>query len=175
MSLPFQTFRLQPPHAPLLRHCFGSGQAWPNDSLGSRSSSVLRTSFIASSLISRIRPYRVCVAALVWATVLRTICSLPVALHFASRRRSYFQLLAFSSAREGLSPSYALSLSSARARPSWPQQVRQLERYRNILSASSVQRAAARMAALRRRRSVRGLKLCGSQSGHALEQLPSAL
>ena len=33
--------------------------------------------------------------------------------HSASRRRSFFQLLAFSSAREGLPPSYARSLSSA--------------------------------------------------------------
>ena len=44
---------------------------------------------------------------------LRTIHSLPVALHHASRRRSYFPLLAFSSTREGLTPSCAHSLSSA--------------------------------------------------------------
>ena len=115
MNMHFQTFSLQPPHAPLFRQCFGSGQAWPPIRFALLSA-VLRTSLIPSSLISRIRPYRVCVATLVWVTVLRTIRSLPVALHPASRRRSYFQLLAFSSAREGLPPSYARSLSSALGR-----------------------------------------------------------
>ena len=52
-----------------------------------------------------------------WTAVLRTICSLPVALHPVSPRRSYFQLLAGSSTREGLPPSCARSLSSARVRP----------------------------------------------------------
>ena len=115
MNMHFRTFRLQPPHAPLFRQCFGSGQAWPPIRFASLSV-VLRTSLFPSSLISRIRPYRVCVATLVWVTVLRTIRSLPVAPHPASRRRSFFQLLAFSSAREGLPPSYARSLSSALGR-----------------------------------------------------------
>src|SRR6266404_6641242 len=79
-------------------------------------SAVLRTSLIARSLVSRIKPYRVCIAALVWAAVLRTVRSLPVALHKASLACSYFQLLAGSSAKEGLPPSGACSLSSARAR-----------------------------------------------------------
>ena len=77
---------------------------------------VLRTSHIPSSLVSRIRPNRVCLAAPHWATVLRTIRSLPVALHPVSPRRSYFLLLAGSSAREGLPPSCARSLSSALGR-----------------------------------------------------------
>ena len=58
----FRTFRLQPPHAPPLpgdTSC--SGRAWPTTRFCSLSS-VLRTSHIPSSLISRIRPYRVCVA-----------------------------------------------------------------------------------------------------------------
>src|SRR5436309_14635789 len=115
MSLHFQTFRLQPPHAPPSSgHTSCSGWAWPPIRFSSLSA-VLRTSLTASSLISRIRPYRVCIAALVWAAVLRTIRSLPVALHLVSPRRSYFQLLAGSTAKEGLSPSHALSLSSALA------------------------------------------------------------
>jgi hypothetical protein len=113
MIMHFQTFRLQPPHAPPSSgHTFCSGRAWPPTRFGSLSA-VLRTSYSASSLISRIRPYRVCIAALVRAAVLRTIRSLPVALHPVSPRRSYFPLLAGSSAREGLPPSRACSLSSA--------------------------------------------------------------
>ena len=60
----FQTFRLQPPHAPPHSgHASCSGRAWPAiRSFGL--SPVLRTSLITRSLVSRIRPYRVCVAAL---------------------------------------------------------------------------------------------------------------
>src|SRR6266481_1425382 len=58
MSLCFPTFRLHPPHAPPVRHCFGSAQGLAPDS-PCRLSAVLRTSFIPSSLVSRIRPYRV--------------------------------------------------------------------------------------------------------------------
>src|ERR1041385_944957 len=102
MNVHFQTFRLQPPHAPPSSgHASGSGRAWPPTRFLSLSA-VLRTSLIPSSLISRTRPYRVCLAALLWAAVLRTIRSLPVALHPVSPRRSYFQLLAGSSAKEGL-------------------------------------------------------------------------
>src|SRR5687767_2491562 len=113
MNLHFQTFRLQPPHAPPSSgNARCSGRAWPPIRIGLLSA-VLRASHIPSSLVSRIRPYRVCVAALVWTAVLRTIHSLPVALHPVSPRRSYFQLPAGSSAREGLPPSCARSLSSA--------------------------------------------------------------
>ena len=92
MNSHFQSFRLHPPHAPPSSgHTSCSGRAWPPIRFMTLSA-VLRTSFIASSLISRIRPYRVCVAALESAAVLRTICSLPVALHGVSPRRSYFQL-----------------------------------------------------------------------------------
>src|SRR5437667_7249864 len=69
----------------------GSGQTWPPDS-PFRLSAVLRTSHTARSLVSRIRPYRVCVAGVHSPAVLRTICSLPVALHVALPGRSYFQL-----------------------------------------------------------------------------------
>ena len=113
MNLHFRTFRLQSPHAPPSSgDTFCSGRAWPPTRIGLLSA-VLRTSYIASSLVSRIRPNRVCVAARNWAAVLRTIHSLPVALHPVSPRRSYFQLLAGSSTREGLPPSCARSLSSA--------------------------------------------------------------
>jgi len=55
----FQTFRLQPPHAPLSRlSLLCSGQAWPPIRVDWLSA-VLRTSFSASSLVSRIWPYRV--------------------------------------------------------------------------------------------------------------------
>src|SRR3954464_3364687 len=58
----FRTFRLQPPHAPLLSgHASCSGQAWSAIRF-LWLSPVLRTSLIPSSLVSRIRPYRVCVA-----------------------------------------------------------------------------------------------------------------
>ena len=118
MNLHFGTFRLQPPHAPPSSgNARCSGRAWPPFRIGLLSA-VLRTSHIPSSLVSRIRPYRVCVPTLTWAAFLRTIRSLPVALHPVSPRRSYFQLLAGSSAREGLSPSCACSLSSALGRRS---------------------------------------------------------
>ena len=112
----FQTFRLQPPHAPPSSgdtSC--SGRAWP-PIRPSGLSAVLRISFTARSLISRIRPYRVCVAGVRRPSVLRTIFSFPVALHIPSPVCSYFQLVAGSTATEGLSPSNARSLSSARAR-----------------------------------------------------------
>src|SRR3569623_923742 len=115
MSLHFWSFRLQSPHAPPSSgDTFCSGRAWPPIRIGLLSA-VLRTSHIASSLVSRIRPNRVCVASRNWAAVLRTIHSLSVALHLVSPRRRYFQLLAGSSAREGLPPSCACSLSSALA------------------------------------------------------------
>src|SRR5206468_9408784 len=57
-----------------------------------RLSAVLRTSLTARSLISRIRPYRVRVTGDISPAVLRTIRSLPVALHVALPGRSYFQL-----------------------------------------------------------------------------------
>jgi len=119
MIMHFRSFRLQPPHAPPSSgNASCSGRAWPPIRFVSLSA-VLRTSHFSSCLISRIRPYRVCVATLVWAAVLRTIRSLPVALHPVSPRRSYFQFLAGSSAREGLSPSCARSLSSALAMSLW--------------------------------------------------------
>ena len=114
----FWTFRLQPPHAPPFSgNAPCSGRAWPPVRFGSLPA-VLRTSFIPSCLVSRIRPYRVCVAGHFGPSVLRTILSFPVALHTASPRCSYFQLVAGSTATEGLPPSNARSFSSARARPS---------------------------------------------------------
>jgi len=60
----FQTFRLQPPHAPPSSgNASCSGRAWPSIRFRSLSA-VLRTSLFARSLVSRIRPYRVCVAGL---------------------------------------------------------------------------------------------------------------
>src|SRR5258706_7485786 len=113
MNLHFHTFRLQPPHAPLSSgHTSCSGQAWPPIRL-SGLSAVLRTSSIPSSLVSRIRPNRVCVAALVWAAVLRTVCSLSVARHPVLPRRSYFQLPGGKLRQEGTFTLCARSLSSA--------------------------------------------------------------
>src|SRR5215207_2743961 len=112
----FQTFRLQPPHAPPSSgNASCSGRAWPTTRSWSLSPD-LRTSLISRSLVSRIRPYRVRVAALVQAAVLRTIRSLPVALHTALPQCSYFQLLAGSAARERPSLSCACLLPSARLR-----------------------------------------------------------
>lgn len=92
MFMHFRSFRLQPPHAPPVSgNARCSGRAWPPTRLVGLSA-VLRTSFSASSLVSRIRPYRVRVGTLGWLPVLRTIRSLPVALHALSPRRSYFQL-----------------------------------------------------------------------------------
>ena len=114
----FRTSRLQSPHAPLTPAMLWLRAGLADDSLESRSSPVLRTSLTICSLISRIRPNRVCVVVCLHTTFLRTIHSLPVALHEASLARSYFQLLAFSSAKEGLPPSCACSLSSALFRSS---------------------------------------------------------
>src|SRR6266481_6879474 len=111
----FHTFRLQPPHAlPSSGDTSCSGRAWPP--ICFRLSAVLRISFTARSLISRIRPYRVCVAGVRRPSALRTVFSFPVALHIPSPVCSYFQLVAGSTTTEGLSPSNARSLSSARAR-----------------------------------------------------------
>ena len=102
------------PCAPVSRRCswFRAGLA-PIRFLSL--SAVLRTSLIARSLVSRIWPYRVCVAGRFGPSVLRTVLSFPVALHTASPRCSYFQLEAGSTATEGLPPSHARSFSSARA------------------------------------------------------------
>jgi hypothetical protein len=63
MNVHFRTFRLQPPHAsPLSGHTSRSGQAWPPIRFASLSA-VLRTSLITRSLVSRIEPYRVRIAA----------------------------------------------------------------------------------------------------------------
>src|SRR2546422_2796472 len=80
-----------PTHAPLLQQCFWLRADLAPDSPFRLSAGVL-TSFTTRSLVSRIRPYRVCVAGVVSPTVLRTICSLPVALHVALPGRSFFQL-----------------------------------------------------------------------------------
>ena len=61
MGLCFQTFRLHPPHAPPQRRCFGSASGLAPDS-PCRLSAILRTTLITRSLISRMWPYRVCVA-----------------------------------------------------------------------------------------------------------------
>ena len=62
MNAPFRTFRLQPPPAPPSSgDAPYSGRAWPPIRFISLSA-VLRTSLIASSLVSRIRPNRVRVA-----------------------------------------------------------------------------------------------------------------
>jgi hypothetical protein len=102
------------PCAPVSRQC-----SWLRVGLASDSpwglSAVLRTSLFARSLVSRIRPYRVCVAGHFGPSVLRTVLSFPVALHALSPGRSYFHLVAGSTATEGLPPSYARSFSSARA------------------------------------------------------------
>ena len=66
MHLRFQTFRLHPPHAPLARRCFSFRSGLASDSPGGLSA-VLRTSFTARSLVSRIRPYRVCIVSRHWA------------------------------------------------------------------------------------------------------------
>ena len=100
---------------PLSGYAPCSGRAWPPTHLGGYRRffglrSLLAVSSVASGRIEFVSQ------DLVDPTALRTIHSLPVALHLASRRRSYFQLLAGSSTREGLSPSDARLLSSARAR-----------------------------------------------------------
>ena len=110
------TFRLQPLQAPPSSgHSSCSGRAWPvtrfsfaiTGSSDFAHYSQSHQSLWAESSLYRLRPMKA-------QTVLRTIQSLPVALHPVSPRRSYFQLLAGSSAREGLSPSCARLLPSAR-------------------------------------------------------------
>src|SRR6059058_116439 len=105
MNMHCRTFRLQPPHAPPSSgHTSCSGRAWPPIRLF-RLSAVLRTSFIPSRLISRIRPYRVCVAALV------RLQFYGLSLHFQLLSTSCrhdavtFSYPAGSSASEGLPPS----------------------------------------------------------------------
>src|ERR1039458_4527729 len=116
----FWTFRLQPPHAPLFRPCLllrtGLTPASRGCAIGGSSDFALCSQSRQShkAVSSSFRGFTIN------PSVLRTIHSLPVALHPVSPRRSYFPLLAFSSAREGLPPSYAHSISSARARSSRP-------------------------------------------------------
>jgi hypothetical protein len=110
LNMHFRTFRLQPPHAPLFRPCFLLRAGLTPDSrccaIGGSSDFALsqqsRQSHKAES--SSFRGFTLN------PSVLRTIRSLSVALHPVSPRRSYFPLLAFSSAREGLPPSYARSI-----------------------------------------------------------------
>src|ERR1035441_6431604 len=110
----FWTFRLQPPHAPLFRPCLllrtGLTPASRGCAIGGSSDFALCSQSRQShkAVSSSFRGFTIN------PSVLRTIHSLPVALHPVSPRRSYFPLLAFSSAREGLPPSYAHSISSAR-------------------------------------------------------------
>jgi hypothetical protein len=114
----FWTFRLQPLQAlPSSGYCFSLRAGLASDSLflaitGSSDFvhySQSHQSLWAESSLYRLRPTKV-------QTVLRTIHLLPVALHLVSPRSSYFQLLAGSSAREGLPPSCARLLPSARVR-----------------------------------------------------------
>src|SRR6266436_80328 len=79
-------------------------------SIGYRRFFGLRSSYAGSSVASGRIEF---VSQPSSAALLRTIRSLPVALHGASLARSYFQLLAGSSAREGLSPSHSSALPSA--------------------------------------------------------------
>ena len=104
------------PMRPCHRPCFAFRAGLANDSLGSRYRqffglrSFLAVSSVASGRIEFVSQ------AFHGPSFLRTILSFPVALHALSPRRSYFPLLAFSSTRERLSPSYACSLSSALGR-----------------------------------------------------------
>ena len=100
------------PCAPVPGHASRSGRAWPPIRLVSLSA-VLRISFVTSSLISRMKPNRVRVEGPDCPSALRTVRSLPVALHALSPERSYFPLPAGSSAGEGLSPSDARFVPSA--------------------------------------------------------------
>ena len=124
LNMHFWTFRLQPPHAPLFRPCFLLRAGLTPDSLcvaiGGSSDFALCSQSRQShkAVSSSFRGFTTN------PSVLRTIRSLPVALHPVSPRRSYFPLLAFSSAREGLPPSHARSISSARARASSPNATR---------------------------------------------------
>src|SRR6187200_250929 len=98
-----------------MRPCSGytscSRQAWPPIRFGYRQSlglrSILGVSSVASGRIEFVSQ------VLTEPAFLRTTPSLPVALHEALLARSYFPFLAGSTAREGLSPSSARSLSSA--------------------------------------------------------------
>jgi len=108
----FRSFRLQPPHA-LLFPNFASGRAGLATASPRRLAAVLRASLMNRRFTSRIRPNRVCVDARCRTSFLRTIRSLPVALHQPSRARSYFQLMAGSSAMKGLSPFCSRTLPSA--------------------------------------------------------------
>ena len=100
-----------------MRPCSGytscSRQAWPPIRFGYRQSlglrSILGVSSVASGRIEFVSQ------VLTEPAFLRTIPSLPVALHEALLARSYFPFLAGSTAREGLPPSSARSLSSALA------------------------------------------------------------
>jgi hypothetical protein len=114
----FWTFRLQPLQAPpssgycfLLRAGLASDSPlWAiTDSSDFVHYSRSHQSLWAESSSCRLRPTKV-------QTALRTIHLLPVALRPVSPRRSYFQLPAGSSAREGLPPSCARLLPSARVR-----------------------------------------------------------
>jgi hypothetical protein len=100
------------PCAPAFRLCFLLRAGLASDSLR-QLSAVLRISLIMCSLISRIRPNRVRRARLSSASSLRAVRSLSVALHEASLARSYFPLLAGSSAKEGLAPSRSSMLPGA--------------------------------------------------------------
>ena len=103
MNLHFQTFRLQPPHAPLASgHTSCSGQAWPPIRLAGLSA-VLRTSFIDSSLVSRIRPNRVCVA------VPRAPLFYGLSVHFQLLSTPYRYGAVTFSYPEGSSPGEGLS------------------------------------------------------------------
>ncbi len=80
----FRTFHLHPLNNAPGRQCFATTPSLAPDSpLGL--SAVLRTSHIVSSLISRIQPYRVRVVGPIGPISLRTIHSLPVALHVKPR------------------------------------------------------------------------------------------
>ncbi len=120
LNMHFWTFRLQPPHAPLFRRCV---LLRPGLTPDSRCGAIGGSSDFAHCSLSR-QSHKAESSSFRGFTrnpsFLRTIHSLPVALHPVSPRRSYFPLLAFSSAREGLPPSNARSIPSARARSSRP-------------------------------------------------------
>src|SRR4029077_2493016 len=97
---------------PCSGHTSCSRQAWPPTRLaGYRQSFGLRSIPGVSSVASGRIEFELRV--LTEPAFLRTIPSLSVALHEALLARSYFPFLAGSTAREGLSPSSARSLSSA--------------------------------------------------------------
>jgi len=102
------------PCAPVFRQCFLIRAGLAPDS-PCRLSAVLWTSFVASSLVNRMKPNRVCVEELYCPSALRTIRLLPVALHGSFLNRSYLQSLAGSAARQGLSPCDVRCIPSALA------------------------------------------------------------